>query len=170
MKKKWQTYVWIALLGVGGVSTTAVGYTVGGERGVAADEIVFPDYAQDFLSLRNQLETLTARSPEVQTVVTTRIIRDTLRIPYPVVESRIISVTDTVHVLVMQIDTVWAPPQIITIPAPERGFWAAESYQPSIGTFVWSAASLSLGAFLQSVFSSSARACVVVNGEESCNY
>lgn len=162
---------WIAIVAsVVGFALVSGAIGVGIERR-STPEVTIPDHTVALESLSTQLEALTLREPEVRFVVTERLVRDTVLVPYEVaMEPQIVRVHDTTEVLVFRVDTLWMPPQIITIPAPERGFWAAETYRPSIGNFVWSAASLSLGVLLQSAFGSSARACVVVNGEEACNF
>ena len=50
-----------------------------------------------------------------------------------------------------------------------RGFWSPETYQPSIGNVTWGTALGFLGYLLRDLTGSSARACVVINGEETCS-
>lgn len=163
---------------VGGIAVlvgTAVNVGVALNRN-AIPEVVIPDHTVALESLSTQLETLTLRQPEVHTLVTERIIRDTVFIPYEVaMEPQIVRVHDTTEVLVFRVDTLWMPPQIVTIPVPERTFWSAETYAPSIGNTVWSLGGVALGMFLHGVVFPTAKACVVVNidvmvfRDEMCN-
>lgn len=164
---------WLLWLFVAGLTATTGATSWAGGRTTApeSESIVVPDRSQDFQNIRGQLATLIEREPEIRTVVTTRIVRDTLLVPVHIpvaVPPEIIRITDTLRVLVFRVDTLWMPPQIVTIPV--HTFWSSETYSPSIGNTVWSVGGGILGYILRGVFESSARACVVINAEESCNF
>ena len=53
---------------------------------------------------------------------------------------------------------------------PERTFWSSETYRPSIGNTLWSLGGFVVGAIVGGQLNNDARACVIVNGEEICEY
>lgn len=168
---------WIGLLVSGGVGA-AIGYL-----GSQPEAVTLPDHTPALDSLSSSLETLSTQisllalgEPEVRTVLTERLRIDTLRIPYEVAVPQIVRVHDTTEVLVFRVDTLWMPPQIVTIPVPARTFWSPETYKPSIGNTVWSFGGVALGMFLHGVVFPTAKACVIVNidvmvsRDEMCNF
>lgn len=167
---KWAIRLWGGLVALGAVMAVLGSGTSGyllGRRSIPA--LAMPDHTLALESLSVQMETLTLREPEIRTVVTERLRIDTLRVPYEVaLAPEIVRVTDTLRIF--QVDTIWMPPQIVTIPVPERTFWSSETYSPSIGNTVWSFGGGILGYVLRGIFESSARACVIVNAAETCNY
>lgn len=137
------------------------------EKEPEPEPIVITDNTQGLLDIQGvvlnnqrQLELLSARQPEVRTVITTEIIRDTLPVPYPVPSPpEIVHTVDSFPVFVY--DTTWMPPQIVRIPASPRSF--AEYGLVGLGGGI-------VGYIVRSIFESSAKACVVINGEETCSY
>lgn len=77
------------------------------------------EYVEEFDSTLSQLAILTAREPEVRTVIIYRDTGSTIydSIPYPVLSPPEI-IRDSFPYMVY--DTVWSQPTIITIPAPPR--------------------------------------------------
>lgn len=165
---------WVLWLIVGGLagSTGASGWFIA--RATATDPterevIVLPNYVPALESLRLEVARLELGE---RLVVTERVVKgdsfpylvasppETLPAPPP------ITVWDTVYGDTLY---VYPPPQIITIPVAARGFWDPETYHPSIGNLTWGTGLGILGYVLGGLTGSSARACVVINGEETCN-
>jgi hypothetical protein len=89
---------------------------------------------------------------------------DTLLVPQ---EPQIIRVVETKEVLV--IDTVFAPPQIITIPAPDRGYFSSHYFLPRAGNLLYLLGGVALG----SILDNDASACIFISTDgtvrENCD-
>lgn len=154
----------------------ASGYILGQpwRTGPSVDEIAQTFHADPIPaidSLGARIQTLADRPPTERVVIRDRFIRDTIYIPridtfYAAAE--IVRVMDTTTLVL--VDTVYMPPQIIRIPAPERGFWSSDTYKPSIGNFAWATGGGILGYWLRGQVDNSARSCIVINGDETCNF
>ena len=158
-----QWLFWGIMLGSGGVLTGGLGYAAAPNvpDPVEPDPIVFPTYAENFEGLNSRFDELAAQVPEVRTVIIYRDTGSTVyeidSIPYPVLSPpEIVRIVDSIPY------PVPGPVQIVTIPAPSRSFLSTGNVALGFG-------GIGLGYLLRSAFSSSARACVVINGEESCS-
>ena len=120
---------------------------------------------------REELQRLASSVPDtvVRVVVRERIIRDTLTVTKTVEVASPPQIVE-VETIVSRVDTFYAPPQIIRIDAPARNFWSSETYKPSIGNTVWSVGGFLLGVLVGGQIDNDAKACVIINGEERCNY
>lgn len=120
-KSEW----WKLFLIAGGVSAVSVatGYAAHPNipEPVEPEAIVIPVYDEELDSALSQLAVLTAREPEVRTVIIYRDTGSTIydSIPYAVLSPPEI-IRDSFPYMVY--DTVWTQPTIITIPAPPRNF------------------------------------------------
>jgi hypothetical protein len=160
---RWAKHVWgiiLLLVFAGGVGT-GIGLRAGDASAVEAiEQAAEGDIARSQVIL-DSLLAMMPRLPEIQEriVLRDRLVRDTVRLVDTLLVSQdpqIIRVRDTVEVLV--VDTVFAPPQIITIPAPEYGFFSSEFFKPRAGNLLYLLGGVALGHLV----SSDATACVLV--------
>lgn len=160
---KWEARLWAFLILVAIGGGFALGRNLG--AGEASTERAINGLSEGD-SVRSQvildsLLAFAAREPEVveRVVVHTVVEKDTVRLVDTLLvpsDPVIVRVRDTTEVLV--IDTVFAPPQIITIPAPEYGFFSSEFFKPRAGNLLYLLGGVALGHLV----SSDATACVLI--------
>ena len=164
---RWATHIWGIILLI--VFSMGLGVGLSLRAGTAlADSQVASLSERD--SIRSQIildsvGVLLARP--VLEVITNTVVRDVLVhdtvqvIDTVLVEvasaPQIIRVSDTIQVLI--IDTVFAPPTIITIPPVQYGFFDSRHFVPNAGNIAY----LIVGAALGSIVSSDASACILVS-------
>ncbi len=171
---KWATHIWgiiLVLVFSGGVGTGIYlrADTSSIERSITSvsegDSIRSQVLLDSLISLANR------RIQRIEVpVVTQVVVRDTLyRVDTLLVaqEPQIIRVRDTIEVLI--VDSVFAPPQIITIPAPEYGFFSSEFFKPRAGNLLYLLGGVALGTILDN----DASACIFVSTDgtvrENCD-
>lgn len=171
---KWATHIWGVILLIVFSMGLGVGLNLGADTALADSQVA--DLSERD-SVRSQifldsLSVLAARQPEIQEVIVLqdRLIKDTVQsvdtllVPQP---PQIIRVVEIKEVLV--IDTVFAPPQIITIPAPEYGFFSSEFFKPRAGNLLYLLGGVALGTILDN----DASACIFVSTDgtvrENCD-
>ena len=133
------------------------------------ERIVFiPDST---LAMENQeeLRRLASLIPDTVVRYVTRLRVDTLPMPYAVTEAGVPQIIEVDRpVIVYDTTTIYQQAEIQL--CPERTFWSAETYRPSIGNTLWSLGGFVFGAIVGGQLNNDARACVIVNGEEICEY
>jgi hypothetical protein len=171
---KWATHIWGFILLLVFLAGTGVGINLRADDDSVA--LMVADATEGDI-IRSQvildsLIALAARQPvEVERVVVRDVlvhdtvpVTDTLLVPQ---EPQIIRVVEIKEVLV--IDTVFAPPQIITIPAPEYGFFSSEFFKPRAGNLLYLLGGVALG----SILDNDASACIFISTDgtvrENCD-
>lgn len=160
----WATHIWGVILvlifssGVGvGINLRADTSSI--ERSITSvsegDSIRSQVLLDSLISLSNRQIQRIEVPLVTQVVVRDTIYRvDTLSVTLP---PQIVRVSDTIQVLI--IDTVFAPPTIITIPPVQYGFFDSRHFVPNAGNIAY----LIVGAALGSIVSSDASACILVS-------
>ena len=171
---RWAKHIWGVILLLVFMSGGVGGYNLRADTALA-DSLVANAAEGDSIRSQVILDSLLAfanRPPIVseRTVIRTVVhsdtieVVDTLLIPQ---DPQIIRVVEIKEVLV--IDTVFAPPQIITIPAPEYGFFSSEFFKPRAGNLLYLLGGVALGTILDN----DASACIFVSTDgtvrENCD-
>ena len=121
---------------------------------------------------QEELRRLASLVPDtvVRYVTRERLQIDTLPVPYTVTEACAPEIVEVPSPPVVVYDTTTIYQQAEIQLCPERTFWSSETYRPSIGNTFWSLGGFLLGAIVGGQMNNDARACVIVNGEEICEY
>jgi len=163
---------WVLLTGVSAMvgATGVVGGRVTAPEPVEPDPIVIPEYDQELEGLRLLMIAQAEKEPEERIVFRDRFIKGD-SFPYFVASPPETLPAPPPLTVTVYMDTlyVYPPPNIITIPVQPRTFWDAETYQPSIGNINWALGGTVLGYILRGLINTEARACVVINSEETCS-
>jgi hypothetical protein len=171
---KWSTHIWGIILLLVFLAGNGVGINLRADDDSVA--LMVADATEGDI-VRSQvildsLISLASRDPVVQerVVVSTELVHDTtwvvdtLLVPQ---EPQIIRVVEIKEVLV--IDTVFAPPQIITIPAPDRGYFSSHYFLPRAGNLLYLLGGVALG----SILDNDASACIFISTDgtvrENCD-
>ncbi len=161
---RWATHIWGIILLVAFSSGGILGYTLRADAALA-DSQVANLLERDSVRSQVLLDSLMAlmnREVVVQQEVVFRdvLVYDTVQVLDTLLVAsapQIIRVRDTIQVLI--IDTVFAPPTIITIPPVQYGFFDTRHFVPNAGNIAY----LIVGAALGSIIDSDASACVIVS-------
>ena len=170
--KLWVLLSWVAVVVLTHSLSAGTGFFIGNDAPTLEEMAnTYPDETLAIAALTAQLDSLVARPPEVRTVVTQRIVRDTVYVPTVDIvyaEPQVYTMYDTVRSV--RVDTFYMPPNIIRIPAPPRTFWSSETYKPSIGNTAWAVGGGILGYLLRGAIDNSATSCIVINGDQACEF
>lgn len=169
---RWAKHIWGIVLLLAFTGGGGIGYNLRTDAALA-DSLVANAAEGD--SIRSQVildSLISLSSRQIQRievpVVSQVVIRDTL---YRVDTLLVTSDPQIVEVVkeVLVIDTVYAPPQIITIPAPEYGFFSSEFFKPRAGNLLYLLGGVALGTILDN----DASACIFVSTDgtvrENCD-
>ena len=171
---RWAKHIWGVILLLVFLAGTGVGINLRADDDSVAEAI---EQAAEGDIVRSQvildsLISLASRDPVVQErvvvsnvlVYDTTWVVDTLLVPQ---DPQIIRVVEIKEVLV--IDTVFAPPQIITIPAPDRGYFSSHYFLPRAGNLLYLLGGVALGTILDN----DASACIFISTDgtvrENCD-
>jgi len=174
---KWATHIWGIILLIAFSSGMGVGINLRADTSSIERSITSVSEGDSIRSqvILDSVNALLAR-PELE-VITNTIVRDvpvhdTVEVIDTVLvevaqEPQIIRVVEIKEVLV--IDTVFAPPQIITIPAPDYGYFSSHYFLPRAGNLLYLLGGVALG----HLAGSDATACVIVTtsgmSRENCD-
>jgi len=171
---KWATHIWGIILVLIFSSGVGVGITLRADTSSIERSITSVSEGDSIRSqvILDSLLSFLARPPQtierlvIRDVLTrdTLLVVDTLLVPQ---EPQIIRVVEIKEVLV--IDTVFAPPQIITIPAPDRGYFSSHYFLPRAGNLLYLLGGVALG----SILDNDASACIFISTDgtvrENCD-
>ena len=165
---RWATHIWGAILLFAFLSGFGLRHSLGSGTALADSQVASLSERDSIRSqvLLDSVISLANRQPQIQevAVVTQVVARDTIyKVDTLLVEVasepliQIVRVRDTIQVLI--IDTVFAPPQIITIPAPDYGYFSSHYFQPRAGNLLYLLGGVALGHLI----GSDASACILVS-------
>jgi hypothetical protein len=171
---RWATHIWGIILLLVFLAGNGVGYNLRADTSSIERSITSVSEGDSIRSqvLLDSLISFASKVPEtIERVVLRDVlvydtvsVVDTLLVPQ---EPQIIRVVETKEVLV--IDTVFAPPQIITIPAPDRGYFSSHYFLPRAGNLLYLLGGVALG----SILDNDASACIFISTDgtvrENCD-
>jgi len=161
-RRRMPLWPFLILVGVG-IASAGTTYAIVNKPEPEQEPITVPIDSLRLQAIMEQLSFLITRDvqrvPDTTIVITERIIRDTLPVPYPVPsEPEIIFVVDSFPVIDSIPYTVYSEPTIITIPT--------STYKPSRGNLAWSIGGFILGSLTQRVLDN----CSQSNGKKDKEY
>ncbi len=171
---RWAKHIWGIILLLVFLAGNGVGYNLRADTSSIERSITSVSEGDSIRSqvLLDSLISFASKVPEtIERVVLRDVlvydtvsVVDTLLVPQ---EPQIIRVVETKEVLV--IDTVFAPPQIITIPAPDRGYFSSHYFLPRAGNLLYLLGGVALG----SILDNDASACIFISTDgtvrENCD-